>query len=100
METLIFGENTFLDNQVHMAHNVKLGKNCMIAGQVGFAGSTSIGNNVSIGGQAGVSGHLNIGNNVRIGGGSGVVKDIPNHTTVMGYPAVPLKDFLKKKQNV
>ena len=91
------GENCFLDNQVHMAHNVKLGKNCMIAGQVGFAGSTTIGNNVSIGGQAGVSGHLNIGNNVRIGGGSGVVKDIPDHTTVMGYPAVPLKDFLKKK---
>ena len=43
---------------------------------------------------------LNIGNNVRIGGGSGVVKDIPDHTTVMGYPAVPLKDFLKKKNNV
>ena len=69
----------------------------MIAGQVGFAGSTTIGNNVSIGGQAGVSGHLNIGNNVRIGGGSGVVKDIRDHTTVMGYPAMPLKDFLKKK---
>ena len=68
----------------------------MIAGQVGFAGSTSIGNNVSIGGQAGVSGHLRIGNNVRIGGGSGVVKNIPDKTTVMGYPAIPLKEFLKK----
>ena len=97
-DTLI-GENTFLDNQVHMAHNVKIGKNCMIAGQVGFAGSTTVGNNVSIGGQAGVSGHLNIGNNVRIGGGSGVVKDIPDNTTVMGYPAVPLKEFLKKEKN-
>ena len=82
-----------------MAHNVKIGQNCMIAGQVGFAGSTSIGNNVSIGGQAGVSGHLKIGNNVRIGGGSGVVKDIPDGTTVMGYPAVPLKEFLKKMTN-
>ena len=82
-----------------MAHNVKLGKNCMIAGQVGFAGSSTIGDNVSIGGQAGVSGHLKIGNNVRIGGGSGVVKDIPNNTTVMGYPAVPLKEFLKKEKN-
>ncbi len=90
------GKNTFLDNQVHMAHNVKIGKNCMIAGQVGFAGSTILGNNVSIGGQAGVSGHLNIGHNVKIGGGSGVVKDIPNNTIVMGYPAVPLKEFLKK----
>ena len=39
-----------------------------------------------------------IGNNVRIGGGSGVVKDIPNNTTVMGYPAVPLKEFLKKEK--
>ena len=95
----VIGENTFLDNQVHMAHNVRLGKNCMIAGQVGFAGSSIIGNNVSIGGQAGVSGHLKIGNNVKIGGGSGVVKDIPDNTTVMGYPAVPLKEFLKKETN-
>ncbi len=95
----IIGENTFLDNQVHMAHNVRVGKNCMIAGQVGFAGSSTIGDNVSIGGQAGVSGHLKIGNNVRIGGGSGVVKDIPDNTTVMGYPAVPLKEFLKKEKD-
>jgi len=95
----VIGENTFLDNQVHMAHNVRVGKNCMIAGQVGFAGSSTIGNNVSIGGQAGVSGHLKIGNNVRIGGGSGVVKDVPDNTTVMGYPAVPLKEFLKKDKN-
>ena len=94
----VIGENTFLDNQVHMAHNVKIGKNCMIAGQVGFAGSTTIGNNVSIGGQAGVSGHLIIGNNVKIGGGSGVVKDIPDNATVMGYPAVTLKEFLKNEK--
>ncbi len=93
----VIEKNTFLDNQVHVAHNVRIGENCMIAGQVGFAGSTSIGNNVSIGGQAGVSGHLKIGNNVRIGGGSGVIKDIADGATVMGYPAVPLKEFLKKK---
>ena len=91
------GKNTYLDNQVHVAHNVKIGSNCMIAGQVGFAGSTKVGNNVSIGGQAGISGHLIIGNNVKIGGGSGVVKDIGDNQIVMGYPAVPLKEFLKKK---
>ena len=67
----------------------------MIAGQVGFAGSSTLGNNVSIGGQAGISGHLKIGNNVKIGGGSSVVKDIPDDTIVMGYPAVPLKNFKK-----
>tara|TARA_B100001093_G_scaffold427361_1_gene421676 strand:+ start:1381 stop:2352 length:972 start_codon:yes stop_codon:yes gene_type:complete len=94
------GKNTYLDNQVHIAHNVKIGSNCMIAGQVGFAGSSSIGNNVSIGGQAGISGHLTIGNNVKIGGGSGVIKDISDNQIVMGYPAVPFKEFIKnwKKQ--
>ena len=90
------GKNTYLDNQVHVAHNVKIGDNCMIAGQVGFAGSAIIGDNVSIGGQAGVSGHLKIGTNVKIGGGSGVVKDIDDNQTVMGYPAVSLREFLKK----
>ena len=90
------GKNTYLDNQVHIAHNVKIGSNCMIAGQVGFAGSSKIGNHVSIGGQAGISGHLKIGNNVKIGGGSGVVKDIGDNEIVMGYPAVPIKRIFEK----
>ena len=99
VDNTIIGRNTYLDNQVHVAHNVKIGSNCMIAGQVGFAGSAKIGNNVSIGGQAGISGHLKIGDNVKIGGGSGVVNDIENNKTIMGYPAVPLRDFLKEKKN-
>ena len=94
----VIGKNTFLDNQVHVAHNVKIGKNCMIAGQVGFAGSSTLGDNVVIGGQAGISGHLNIGNNVKIGGGSGVINDIPDNFQVMGYPAVPLKEFVKQRR--
>lgn len=98
VDDTIIGKNTYLDNQVHIAHNVQIGSNCMIAGQVGFAGSAKIGNNVSIGGQAGVSGHLKIGNNVKIGGGSGVVKDIEDNQTIMGYPALPLKDFLKNSK--
>ena len=98
IDDTVIGKNTYLDNQVHVAHNVKIGSNCMIAGQVGFAGSSKIGNNVSIGGQAGISGHLKIGNNVKIGGGSGVVKDIDDNQVVMGYPAVPLKEFLKNSK--
>ena len=94
----IIGENTFLDNQVHIAHNVKIGKNCIITGQVGFAGSSSIGNRVMIGGQAGISGHLNIGDNVQIGGGSGVIKNIPSNSKVMGYPAKNIRNFIKENK--
>ena len=95
LSNTIIGKNTYLDNQVHIAHNNKIGDNCIIAGQVGFAGSSTLGNNVMIGGQAGVSGHLKVGNNVQIGGGSGVIKNIPDNTKVMGYPARNLRDFIK-----
>ena len=95
MSNTTIGKNTYLDNQIHIAHNVKIGNNTIIAGQVGIAGSSTIGNNVRIGGQAGISGHLKIGNNVKIGGGSGVVKDIEDNQVVMGYPAVPFKEFIK-----
>ena len=95
LSNTIIGKNTYIDNQVHIAHNNKIGDNCIIAGQVGFAGSSSLGNNVMIGGQAGVSGHLKIGNNVHIGGGSGVINDISDNTKVMGYPAKNLREFIK-----
>jgi UDP-3-O-[3-hydroxymyristoyl] glucosamine N-acyltransferase len=95
LSNTVIGKNTFIDNQVHIAHNNKIGENCIIAGQVGFAGSSTLGNNVMIGGQAGISGHLKIGNNVQIGGGSGVIKNIPDNTKQMGYPAKDLKKFIK-----
>jgi len=98
MSNTIIGKNTFLDNQIHIAHNVKIGDNCIIAGQVGFAGSSTLGNHVMIGGQAGVSGHLKIGNNVQIGGGSGVIDDIPDNSRVMGYPSKNLKNFIRENK--
>ena len=98
LSNTVIGKNTFLDNQVHVAHNNKIGDNCIIAGQVGFAGSSTLGDNVMIGGQAGISGHLKIGKNVHIGGGSGVIKDIEDNTKVMGYPAKNLRDFIKENR--
>ena len=98
LSNTIIGKNTYLDNQIHIAHNVKIGENCIIAGQVGFAGSSTLGNNVMIGGQAGISGHLKIGNNVKIGGGSGVIRNIPDNSRVMGYPAKDLKNFIRENK--
>jgi UDP-3-O-[3-hydroxymyristoyl] glucosamine N-acyltransferase len=98
MSNTIIGKNTYLDNQIHVAHNVKIGENCIIAGQVGIAGSTILGKNIKIGGQAGISGHLKIGDNVDIAGGSGVIRDVPDNSKVMGYPAKNIRDFLKENK--
>jgi UDP-3-O-[3-hydroxymyristoyl] glucosamine N-acyltransferase len=94
----VIGEFTSIDNQVQIAHNVKIGNFCMIAAQSGIAGSTVIGNNVQIGGQTGISGHLSVGNNVKIGGKSGVISDIEDNQSVMGYPAKSIREFLTNKK--
>ena len=98
MSNTVIGKNTFLDNQIHIAHNVSIGENTIIAGQVGIAGSSILGKNVKIGGQAGISGHLKIGDYVEIAGGSGVIKDIPENSKVMGYPAKNIRQFLKENK--
>ena len=43
-------------------------------------------------------GYLEEGDNVKIGGGSGVVKNIEDNQAVMGYPATPLREFLKNQK--
>ena len=87
-----------IDNLVQIGHNCEIGEYSILVSQVGLAGSSILGDNVSIGGQAGISGHLKIGNNVKIGGASGVTRDIPDNSQVMGYPAVPLRDFVKLRR--
>lgn len=94
----VIGKGTMIDNNVHVAHNVNIGSYCMIAGQVGIAGSTIIGDKCLIGGQAGISGHLTIGNNVQIVGHSGVLSNLSDNSKVMGFPALPLRDFLKRNK--
>ena len=89
----IIGEGTFIDNLVHIAHNVKIGKYCAIAGQVGIAGSTSIDDYCMFGGQVGIGGHINIGKGTQAGGQAGITKDLKEGSKVSGTPALPLVQY-------
>ncbi len=91
----VIGENTYIDNLVHIAHNVSIGNHCIIAGQCGFAGSADIGNYVHIGGQTGIAGHIKVHDRVKIAAKSGVIRDIPSNEAVMGYPAIKINKYLK-----
>ena len=95
----IIGENTYLDNLVHVAHNVKIGNNTAIAGQSGIAGSSIIGNFVKIGGQVGISGHISIGDYVEIAAKSGVRNNIDEKQKIMGDPAINKFTYLRKYKN-
>jgi UDP-3-O-[3-hydroxymyristoyl] glucosamine N-acyltransferase len=87
----IIGKGSKIDNQVQIAHNVRIGEHCILISQVGIAGSTKLGNYVILAGQAGVAGHLQIGDKVIVAGQSGVMNDIPAGQIVQGAPAMPEK---------
>jgi UDP-3-O-[3-hydroxymyristoyl] glucosamine N-acyltransferase len=84
------GNNTKLDNQVHIGHNVVIGENCLICGQVGMAGSARIGNNVVLAGQCGVNDNIFVGDGVIAGGGTKLMSNVPAGRTMLGYPATQM----------
>lgn len=92
----VIGMGSWLDNLVQIAHNVKIGKACIIAAQTGISGSTQVGNYVAIGGQVGIAGHLKIGDMARLAAKSGVTRDVPAKEEWMGYPAMPMKQYLRQ----
>ena len=94
-DTMI-GENTKIDNLVHVAHNVRVGRNCVLAAYTGLSGSTIVGDGVAFGGKAGVADHLNIGSGASIGAAASVFKDVPEGETWTGFPARPLKRWLRE----
>jgi UDP-3-O-[3-hydroxymyristoyl] glucosamine N-acyltransferase len=89
----IIGAGTMIDNLVQIGHNVQIGRGCVIVAQVGISGSTRLGDFVMIGGQGGVTGHLTIGDGARIGAQAGVMRDLKAGETVLGSPAMPIREF-------
>ena len=92
----VIGENTKIDNQVQIAHNVRIGRNCVIVSQVGIAGSATIEDNVAIGGQSGVNGHVTVGKGAQIAAVSTVAGDVPPGARWGGTPARPVRDWLRE----
>lgn len=90
------GSGTWIDNLVQIGHNVKIGRGCVIVSQCGIAGSSELGDFVVLGGQVGMAGHLKIGSMSRVAAKSGVTKSIPPKEEWMGYPAMPMKKFLRQ----
>jgi len=86
------GSGTKIDNLVMIAHNCRIGSHNMICSQVGVAGSTSTGEWVIMAGQCGLRDHIHIGDGAVLGARSGVSNDVPARTTVLGEPAIDLKD--------
>lgn len=92
----VIGDGSWIDNLVQIGHNVKIGRGCILVSQVGVAGSSELGDFVVLAGQVGVAGHLKIGSMAKVAAQSGVTKNIPAKEEWMGYPAMPMKRYLRQ----
>jgi UDP-3-O-[3-hydroxymyristoyl] glucosamine N-acyltransferase len=79
---------------VELGDDVEIGagRNNMICSQVGVAGSTTTGDWVVMAGQVGVRDHVHIGDKAVLGARSGVSNDVAPGITVLGEPAIELRD--------
>jgi UDP-3-O-[3-hydroxymyristoyl] glucosamine N-acyltransferase len=76
LDDTVIGDGVKLDNQIQIAHNVRIGDKTIMAACSGVAGSTVIGARCMIGGQAGISGHLTIVDDVVVSAWTLVAKSI------------------------
>lgn len=96
LDDTIIEDGVKLDNQIQIAHNVRVGAHTAIAACVGIAGSTKIGRHCTIGGAAGIIGHLEIADKVCISAFTLVAKSIDEPGTYTGTPPfMKHRDWLK-----
>ena len=76
MGDTIIEEGVKLDNQIQVAHNVRIGAHSALAGCVGIAGSAVIGRHCTVGGAGMILGHLEITDHVNISTGTLITKSI------------------------
>lgn len=95
LEDTVIGDNSILDNLVHIAHNVEMGTGCAVAAQVGIAGSTKIGSYCIFAGQVGVNGHVEVADKTMFNAKSGVTHSIKAPGSYSGFPAVETGSWQK-----
>ncbi len=76
IDDTVIGDGVKLDNQIQIAHNVRIGAHTAIAACVGISGSSTIGERCVIAGQVGIVGHITICDDVIVTGQSMVSSSI------------------------
>lgn len=92
----VIGEAAKIDNLCHIAHNCQIGRGALIAAFGGISGSTVLGDNVTMGGRVGIADHRTIGAGATLAGAAAVFQDVPPNEVWSGYPAKPLRKWLRE----
>lgn len=99
-DSTYIGENTKLDNFVHIGHAAKIEKNVLIAAHACIGGRTVIMPNAWIGIGAIVQNGIRIGCGARVNMGAVVTKSISDGQSVTGNFAIDHQKFMSNLKNI
>ena len=80
------GDDNWIMNHVHIAHDCQVGNQTIIAGYSGLAGHVQLGDWAIVGGQSGLLQFVRVGAHAMIGFQSHVSQDVPPFMMVDGHP--------------
>jgi len=90
----VIEDNVIIDNQVQIAHNVRIGEGSALAGCAGIAGSTTLGKHCTVAGGVGIAGHLTITDGVHISAMTLISKSITEKGAYSsGTAQMPMADW-------
>jgi len=84
--TTRIGDDNWIMNCVHIAHDCQVGSQTIIAGYSGLAGHVQLGDWAIVGGQSGLLQFVRVGAHAMIGFQSHVSQDVPPFMMVDGHP--------------
>ena len=96
LEDTVIGEGTHIDNLCHIGHNCRIGAHVVMAAFAGVSGSCEVGDGVQFGGRVGLKDHVRVGAGARVAAGAAVLGDVGAGETVAGYPAKPIRTWMRE----
>lgn len=97
LDDTVLEEGVKLDNQIQVAHNVRIGAHTVIAGCTAIAGSVTIGRHCQIAGGVGIAGHIEIVDDVVVTAMTLVTHSLREAGVYSG--SLPVDDFRSWRRN-
>ena len=91
------GDHTQINNHCHIGHNCIIGESNVLTAHVSLLGSANVKNNCWLSPGAIVMNRVTVENNAMIGVNSAANKNVPQGNTIIGTPALPIKEYSRMR---
>jgi len=100
LKDTVIEEGAKIGPYCNIGHGAHLGKHCLVTGNNFVGGSASIGDYSYVAPHCTIKNGVHIGKRCFVGIGSLVLDDVPDGTTVVGRPAVPITMFKEQRRKL